>query len=154
MAALRLTLATLHLLALGIGLGAILTRARTLRERLDMDAIRRLFRVDTAWGVAAGIWIGTGVWRMLGSTEKAATWYMGNQLFIWKMILLGVILILEIRPMITLIKWRRAAANGTLDLKEIGPTAKMISLVSSIQAVLVVLMVALAVAMARGFGAR
>jgi putative membrane protein len=153
MTALRLTLATLHLLALGLGFGAIHTRARTLRERLDMDAMRRIFRADAAWGIAAAIWIGTGVWRMLASMEKPAAYYMSNQFFFWKMGLLGLILLLEIRPMITLIKWRRAAAKGTLDLKEIGPTAKMISLVSSIQSVLVVLMVALAVAMARGFGA-
>ena len=154
MTALRIALATLHLLALGIGLGAIMTRAHILRERLDMDAIRRLFRADTGWGIAAAIWIGTGVWRLLAATEKPVSYYISNNLFFWKMGLLGLILVLEIRPMITLIKWRRAASKGEIDFHEITPTARVISMVSSIQAVLVAVMVALAVAMARGYGTR
>jgi putative membrane protein len=154
MTALRLTLATLHLLALGLGLGAIRTRGITLRGRLDMDAIRRVFMADAGWGIAAAIWVATGLWRLLASTEKPASFYMSNNLFMWKMGLLGLILLLEIRPMITLIKWRRSAAKGTLDIQAITPDARNIAIISAIQSVLVVVMVALAAAMARGFGAR
>lgn len=75
---------------------------------------------------------------------------MTNRFFMWKMGLLALILVLEIRPMITLIKWRRAAAKDELDLQAISTDAKRIATVSSIQTVIVVLMVALAVSMARG----
>ena len=50
---LRWLLAALHLLGLGIGLGAVLDRARALRSSLDERQLRRAFRADTFWGVAA-----------------------------------------------------------------------------------------------------
>jgi uncharacterized membrane protein len=54
---LRLTLAALHLLALGIGLGGIWGRARGLGQRpLDLSSVRRAFAADSWWGVAAMVW--------------------------------------------------------------------------------------------------
>ena len=146
----RVVLATFHLLALGLGLGAVYVRASSLKGPLDIAAIRSAFAADAAWGIAAGIWISTGLWRLLAATEKSTDYYMTNRFFMWKMGLLALILVLEIRPMITLIKWRRAASKGELDLQAISTDAKRIATVSNIQAVIVVLMVAVAVSMARG----
>jgi putative membrane protein len=150
MISMRIALATLHLLALGVGLGAVYVRAVSLRGPLDMAAIRRAFAADAGWGIAAAIWISTGVWRLLASTEKSTEYYMANRFFMWKMGLLALILILEIRPMVTLIKWRRAAAKDALEIQAITTDARRIATVSTIQSILVVLMVALAVSMARG----
>ena len=151
MGPLRITLATLHLLALGLGLGAVRARASSLRGPLDIATIRRAFAADAGWGIAAAIWISTGLWRLLASTEKATEYYMTNRFFMWKMGLLALILVLEIRPMLTLIKWRRSASKGELDFQALTSDAKRIATVSNIQSGLVVVMVALAVLMARGY---
>jgi putative membrane protein len=143
-------LAALHLLALGIGLGAVWARGRGLRSVLDRDGLRRVFLADNLWGAAALLWIGTGVWRLLGGLEKPTGYYLANHVFLTKMGLLLVILALEISPMLTLLRWRRLVRLGQpLDT---GPAQRM-GTISFIQAWLVVLMVLAAAAMARGFGA-
>jgi putative membrane protein len=69
--------------------------------------------------------------------------------FLTKMGLLLLILLLEIRPMVTLIRWRRASATGqSFDTG----SAHNMARISFFQAVLVVLMVFAATAMARGIG--
>src|SRR6266511_1832568 len=49
----RWLLAALHLLALGIGLGAVWARGRALRDALDASGLRRAFHADAWWGIAA-----------------------------------------------------------------------------------------------------
>ena len=147
---LRLLLATLHLLALGIGLGAVWARARALRVAPDGGALARALRADAWWGLAAFVWVGTGVWRLFAGTEKATAYYLDNHLFLTKMALFLAVFLLEIRPMRTLIRWRRELRQGREpDLT----AAPALAAVSVVQAVIVVVMVGLAVAMARGYGA-
>lgn len=152
---LRLTLAVIHLVALGLGLGAVIARGTALREPASAGSLRRAFRADAMWGIAAGLWIATGLWRWLGGTEKPAAFYNANHYFFGKMGLLGLILVLEIVPMITLIRWRMALGRGQPpeSVHEAG-AARRIAVVSHVQALLVVLMVVFASAMARGLGAR
>src|SRR4051812_22542779 len=150
----RLTLAALHLLALGIGLGAVWGRARNLGSSpLDAAALRRAFSNDSWWGLAAVLWISTGLIRLFKGTEKAAEYYAGNQLFMLKMTFLVGILILEIWPMITLIRWRISLSRGMSASIIAAPgTARRIAAISYFEAILVLAMVAAAVAMSRGFG--
>ncbi|MFL6649479.1 MAG: DUF2214 family protein [Sulfurifustis sp.] len=148
---LRVILAALHLLALGLGLGAVIYRGAALREVPDERSMGRAFRADTLWGIAAGLWIVTGLWRYLGQTEKAFTYYNHNYFFLAKMILLAVILLLEIWPMITLIRWRIAMKRGGSASVVIPGRARLIAGISHVQALLVVLMVFAASAMARGY---
>ena len=142
-------LAALHLVALGIGLGAVVTRARALRGTLDTAGLRRVFRADSLWGLAFLLWLVTGLWRLLGGIEKGTGYYMQQPMFHAKMGLLIVILILELWPMVALIRWRAALGRG-----QSVATARAASLarISTVQAVLVVLMVFAATAMARGIG--
>lgn len=148
---LRWILAATHLLALGIGLGAVWARGRALRQPLDLTGLRRVFAADAWWGIAALLWLSTGLWRLIGGTEKATAYYMGNHVFWGKMILFVAIVLLELAPMMALIRWRRQAAAGQLpDVSRAGGFART----SFIQAGLVVLMVFAATAMARGYGAR
>src|SRR5919199_4942063 len=60
----------LHLLALAIGLPGVFLRGRALKGPLDETGLRRLFAADTVWGVAAGLWIVTGLLRAFGGLEK------------------------------------------------------------------------------------
>jgi putative membrane protein len=149
---LRLMLAALHLIALGIGLGAVWARGNALSSPLDLPAMRRAFRADTWWGLAAALWIGTGLWRLFGSTEKSTTYYTHNHAFFAKMGFLAIILVLEIWPMITLIRWRQIAGRGTSAWNPNPAAARRIAKISYAEAVLVICMVFAAVAMARGYG--
>ena len=151
---LRLTLAALHLLALGIGLWAVLTRGSSLRQLSGAGALQRAFNADAHWGAAALLWIGTGLWRYLGETEKNTGYYNQNHLFLTKMGLLALILALEIWPMMTLIRWRAFARSGSAAADADSGIARRIATISYVQAGLVVLMVFAAVAMARGYGVR
>lgn len=145
----RWLLAALHLLALGIGLGAILNRAWALRSQLDVNGIRRVLNADTAWGMAALLWISTGLVRAFGGMEKGSAYYLGNHVFWAKMSLLAVIIVLEILPAATFGRWRAVRRRGAVI-----DTARALALsrISFVQAVLVVLMVFAASALARGVG--
>ena len=152
---LRITLAALHLVALGLGLGAVIARGTALRESPSNAALRRAFRSDTTWGFAAALWIATGVWRMVAGIEKSPDYYYTNPVFHAKIGLFLLILLLELWPMMTLMRWRRVFKRGESAerLMTSGPGRK-IALISHIEALVVVVMVFVAVAMARGFGAR
>ncbi len=148
---LRLALAWLHLLALGIGLGAVYTRARSLSERpLITSAVRRAFVADTWWGVAAILWIGTGLWRLLGNTEKGTSYYLHNHVFFLKMGLFIFVLTLEVWPMISLIRWRKLGSGEGWQPDE--ATASRIVKISYLELGLIIGIVLAAVTMARGFG--
>ena len=103
----------LHLLALGIGLGSVLMRGRALRSpTFDREAIRRVLATDNVWGIAALLWIGTGLTRVLAGLDKETDFYVHNGLFWVKMGLLALLLALETRPMITFVRWRLAGVRG------------------------------------------
>jgi len=145
----RWLLAALHLMGLGVGLGSVWARGRALRGELDPKGLRRVFYADSWWGIAAIIWIATGLWRAFGGLEKGTAYYLHNQLFVAKMGLLVLVLLLEIDPMLNLIRWRIRTARGeVVDTHRAGRFAA----ISVLQAALIVLMVLAATGMARGYG--
>lgn len=147
--AIRWLFAALHLLALGVGLGAVWARGRALAGELDARGIARALYADNWWGAAAIVWIATGLTRAFAGLEKGTTYYLHNHFFWTKMALLGVVLALEVRPMLALIRWRIALGRGGQpDLRG----ARQLATISFIEAGLVVLMVLAATAMARGYG--
>ena len=109
---LRWLVATAHILVLPLGLGAIWARARALARATAGKDLARVFVADNLWGLAAILWIGTGLWRAFGGLEKGTAYYLHDRAFYVKMGLLILILLLEIWPMITLIRWRIQAARG------------------------------------------
>ena len=142
-------LSALHLLALAIGLPAVVIRARALRGPLDAAGLERVFAADSLWGLAAFLWIATGPARALGSFEKGTPFYMGSALFHTKLTLFLLVFLLELRPMVGLIRWRIALKKGaTPDVSR----APLYATLSTIEAALVVLIVFVASFMARGFG--
>ena len=145
----RWLFAAMHLLALGIGLGSIWGRARALGEPLDAAGLRRVFYADTWWGIAAILWLATGLLRAFGGLEKGTSYYLHNRFFHAKLGLFVLILLLELRPMAALIRWRIDAKRGeTVDTS----AASMFARISYAQAGLIGLMVLAATAMARGYG--
>ena len=141
----------LHLLALAIGLPSVLLRGRALAGPLDGPGLRRLFAADTWWGVAALVWIATGLARAFGGLEKGSQFYLASPLFWVKMALLGTIILLEIWPMTTFIGWRLAVSRGEQpDTRQ----ARQLWIVNHVEMLLAVAMVFVASFMARGFGLR
>ena len=138
----------LHLLALGIGLGAVWMRGRALRAATPApDAVQRILVADNFWGIAALLWIGTGLVRMLGGLDKATDFYVHNGFFLVKMSAVALLLALEMWPMITFIRWRVARARG--GNPDMSHTAAL-SRINDGELALVVVIVFLAAMMARG----
>ena len=151
----RLLFAGLHLLALGLGLGAVIQRGVALAATPDAGTLRRAFRADAIWGVAAFLWLATGLARWLASMEKSVEYYNTNHLFMAKLGLFVLVFVLEIWPMIALIRWRKALRSGVPVESFASPSAaRGIAIISHVQALLVVAMIFLASAMARGYGTR
>lgn len=151
---LRIVLAVLHLLGMAIAASSVEGRARALRHVKDIESLHRGFRADNWWGISAVVLIVTGLWRAFGSLEKSSSYYWGNHVFWAKMGLLGLVLALEIWPMITLIRWRVAERRGALPpIDALQVAGKRIALISSIQTWLVIALIVAAVMMARGYGA-
>ena len=150
---LRIALAGLHLIALGLGLGAVIARGTALREAPSNAALRRAFRSDSTWGIAALLWIITGVWRLLDGIEKPTSFYLTNPVFHAKIGLFVVILLLELWPMVTLIRWRRSFSAGeSAERLMTSGAGRRIATISHLEALVVVVMVFVAVALARGLG--
>jgi putative membrane protein len=144
----RWVLASLHLIALGIGMGAVWARSRALRGALDAGALQRALTADVWWGIAALLWLSTGLWRLFAGTEKPPSYYMTNSWFFAKMALFVLIVLLEIWPAVTFARWRAARSRGDMpDTRSAGALAT----VSVFQAALVVAMVGAATAVARGY---
>ena len=141
----------LHVLTLALGLPAVYLRGRALRAPLDAAGLARLFTADNVWGVAAALWLVTGLLRAFGGLEKGTAFYLGSRAFWLKMALFALILVLEIRPMMTFIRWRAGLRRGRAPDTS---GALGLYLVNHIEMALVVLMVFVAAFMARGFGAR
>jgi putative membrane protein len=140
---------SLHLFALAIGLPSVFLRGRALQGPLDDSGLKRLFAADAAWGIAAGLWIITGLARAFGGLEKGSQFYLSSSLFGLKMGLLVLVLLLEIWPMLTFIRWRR---NRGRDVGVDTAPAGRLYVVNQLQLAIVVVMVVVASFMARGFG--
>lgn len=141
----------LHLLALAIGLPSVFVRGRALKGRLDREGLRRVFAADTVWGIAAALWLATGLLRAFAGLEKGTAFYLGSWLFLAKLGLFVLIVALEIRPMVTLIRWRAAMrGGGTPDTS----AARSLYRLNHVELALVVVMVFVASFMARGYGLR
>jgi putative membrane protein len=141
-------LAAVHLLAVALGLWAVLVRGVALRRLGDgTGEARSVLIADNVWGVCAITLLISGGVRAFGGYEKGTDYYLHQPLFHLKMTLFVLILLLEIAPMVTLIKWRMALARGeAIDKNRVGLFAR----ISHIEALLVLLMVVAATGMARG----
>lgn len=141
----------LHVLALALGLPSVFLRGRALKGRLDRDGLRRVFAADAVWGIAAALWLVTGLLRAFAGLEKGTDFYLASHLFWLKMALFVAIVVLEVRPMVTLMRWRAAVRGGRLP--DTG-AARALYRVNHVELALVVVVVFVASFMARGFGLR
>ena len=148
----RWLLAAVHLMAFGVAFAAIAGRNRALRrviasaQAVDLPGV---FKADAAWGLSALVLIATGLARAFGGFEKGAAYYLHEPLFHVKMTALVLILLLELVPMLGLIRWRIAARRQ--QMPDLG-RARTYVRIGHWQAVLVMVIVFAASGMARGIG--
>ena len=115
---------------------------------LGGDNLKRAFTADAMWGMAALLWLASGLPRAFLDMGKGNEYYLHNGFFLAKMGLFVLIVLLEIPPMMAMIKWRIAAKKGQpIDLSP----ARRYSNISMLQAALLIVMIGLATAMARGY---
>ncbi|WDR34335.1 DUF2214 family protein [Pseudomonas serboccidentalis] len=141
-------LAAVHLLAFALGFWAVLARGTAFsRLAAGVGEARQVLLADNLWGIAALVLLVTGGMRAFGGFEKGTDYYLHQPLFHLKMTLFVLILLIELAPMITLVKWRIALSRGkALDTGR----AKLYARISHVEALLLVLMVIAATGMARG----
>jgi putative membrane protein len=144
-------ISALHVLALALGLPAVFLRGRALRRPLDRDGLGRLFAADNVWGIAAALWLATGLLRAFAGLEKGTAFYLASPLFWVKVGLFLLVVILEVWPMVTFIGWRARLRRGVAPDTS---AARRLYHVNHVELALVVVIVFVAAFMARGFGAR
>lgn len=141
----------LHMLALAIGLPGVFFRGRALKGRLDAGGLQRLFAADNVWGIASGLWLVTGLLRAFGGLDKGTSFYLSSTLFWLKLTLFATVLVLEVRPMTVLLRWRRQRSRGEHPDTS---RARALYVINHLEMILVIVIVFIASFMARGFGAR
>jgi len=141
-------LAAVHLFAFALAFWAVLTRGTALSQlSTGTGEVKRVLLADNLWGLSALTLLITGAMRAFGDYEKGSDYYLHQPLFHLKMTLFVLILLIELAPMITLIKWRIASSRGVaLD----SGRAKLYARISHVEALLLILMMVAATGMARG----
>jgi putative membrane protein len=139
-----LLFAGFHFVALVLGGAGVWLRGRGLRDR-DVPAV---LQGDNLWGISALLFILTGVARAFGGLEKGSEFYLSQPFFWVKMGLFGAVWLVEIRPMVTFIRWRIGLGKGVQpDLS----TVDSLRVHNTVEIVLLLLIPFAAAAMARGW---
>src|SRR5262245_34508653 len=139
-------LSAVHMLTLALGAGAIYARGRALARPLDDQGWKRLLAADNAWGLAALLWILSGLGRVFfGGRETSFYWHNG---FFWvKLALFGLVFVLELAPMMTFIRVRKARAQRAAVPRF---SVEAFRRINAVELALVVTIVIVAALMARG----
>ena len=142
-------LAIAHHLAV-FGVAAVLVAEWTLvRPGIEPDEVRRVARIDAAYGALAGAVLLAGASRVVWGA-KPAVFYLENPVFWFKMAAFATVGLLSIRPTLRFLRWRRAA-----DTDEQAPAAtEVVAAQRAIRLQLTVFAAipVLAALMARGIG--
>ena len=142
----------LHLLALAMGFSAVFARGRRLRDlrRAPSDAVAldRLLLADIFWGVAALLWLVTGLTRAFGRLEKTPDFYLHNGFFWVKMGLFLLVALLEVPAMGTFMGWRLDKAHAGAKVGE--ANLDLLVRLNDVETGIVVVIPFVAALMARG----
>lgn len=145
-------IASLHYVALALGFSGLAIRGaglnRIVKDPATLSETRgKILAADSVYGVAALLWIVTGVWRAFGGLEKGTDYYVANPLFWVKLGLFGGVFLMEIPIMVELIRWRIALAKK--QPLEVKPIWALYARMNSAEMAFVILIVFIASQMAR-----
>ena len=139
----------IHIVGFGIALGALWARGHALHGTPYMDDVRRAFVADNLWNIGAILLVGSGIAQLLLGNAAKHGHFLGNHIYMAKLVMIGCIVLLEIMPMFTLIQWRLAVGRG--DTIRFG-SAALIARISLLQTILLVLITFASVALRQGYG--
>jgi putative membrane protein len=142
-----LILAILHHLAIVTLIVLLAFEFALLKPGLSAADLRRVTRVDAAYGISAGLVIVIGVCRVIWGA-KGADFYLSNPWFWAKMASFAAIGILSIPPTLALLKWRKVSGLEAGFLPPEGEVARLRRFLHA-EVGLLALVVAFAAAMAR-----
>ncbi len=141
---LDLVLASAHHLAAFALFGILMAQASAIRPDLDTVAIRRLMRLDMAYGLTAALLLIVGFARA-SLAAKGWDYYAANLAFWAKIGVFAGIGLLSVRPSVAFRRWRSPAGAGATELVTVRRCIQT-------EIALFTLLPILAAAMARGFG--
>ena len=137
----------IHMVGLGLAFLGLVQRFHASGEK----RLSAVFGADNIWGVSAILLLSSGLMRAFGGYEKGSAFYLHNTAFYLKLSFFFIIFILEIFPMVTLIRWRIAVArNLPPAADEVHRKLHWIRKISLVQGVLLITLIAMATVMARG----
>ena len=88
------------------------------RKNMSMDEMRRIQRVDLAYGISAGLLLIVGLLRVF-VFEKGVSFYTHNPFFWTKMITFAIVGLLSIDPTIRYIRWNKVlSGNQTPEISD------------------------------------
>jgi len=103
--------AWLHLLAIGVGAGMLLTEYWLCRRMPDRIQVRLLGQVDMGYQLALIGSLATGLARALYYGQDVA-YYLANRLFWLKIAIFFTIVLVAIAPTLQYIRWNREARSA------------------------------------------
>ena len=83
------------------------------RKNMGIEEIRRIQRVDLAYGISAGLLLIVGLLRVF-FFEKGVNFYMNNPFFWLKMTAFLLVALLSIDPTIRYIRWNRTLRQNAV----------------------------------------
>ena len=100
----------INYLALAMGLAALIMRGRALKVQIpgehSIEILKNVLKTNNIWNLAALLWIFTGVILFGRKLDEGIDWYLAN---FWIRLNAGLflgILIVELKPLISINIWR------------------------------------------------
>jgi len=142
--------AFLHHLAAFSLVAALTGELVLVRGAPTVENARRILRFDAAYGMSAGVLLVAGLLRVF-YFEKGAAYYLHSAPFLGKLALFLAIGLLSIYPTLEFLSWRAALRLGQVPVVD-PAKLRLIGKIIHWELVLMLLMLPLAVLMARGVG--
>jgi putative membrane protein len=145
-----ITLAFLHHAAFVAIFAFLMIELVLLRLELTPAVARTILRMDAAYGIAALVLLVVGLSRVF-YTEKGSFYYFHSGTFIAKLTLFVIVGLLSIYPTMQFVRWRHALREQRPLVCDAATRGRLRMLVH-IELTLLLVIVLLAVMMARGVG--
>jgi putative membrane protein len=145
-------MAFLHHLAAFTVVAALGAEIALFRPPLSLTQARRLLRIDTLFGVAAGVLLVVGLLRV-AYFEKGWSYYWHDRFFLLKFAAFLAAALISIYPTATFVSWNRSLRDGAVP--EMAPERiRRVRLCLMLEAAAIGVILLGAAFMARGFGYR